>query len=559
MTDPTPTARNSPWKVLTGPAGLCLILLVAVLLRLDGVGFGLPALNDADEPLFMATAVEMLSKSTLDPGWFGHPGTITFYSLMLVVLLVGGFGILTGRFADFDAFAAAVYTDPGIVFLPARLLMVAFGVACVWMTWRLGKRLGGDRVGLVAAAILAVNAVQVEYSQIVRTDVQASLFMLLCAQSALAIARDGRRRDYLFAGFFAGLACATKWPGAVIGVAVIGAYLCRRRSGVAEWRDLAFSGFAAVATLFIVSPFLLIDHATVLRNLSGEARPLHPGATGGGLFDNLGWYIAGPFFSSLGIGGLLLVGGGLIWGAGDRRRWAWVILPFCLIFLGVVAAQSLRWERWIVPLLPFAALAAARALCAMADVLPAPRARIALPVALGLLLIPMVATERLEAAGRRHDTRQIASAWLRDHAPGGSRILIEHPAFDLLDEPWQLLYPMGSAGCVDVHDMLAGRISQSDVEDRRQGGAIVDVGHVDMARLDSCRADFAVVTNHIRYDADPVHYREALRRYDRLLEGGRLRLVARPVPGISSGPEVHVVELADPPAARGIRRTAGYD
>src|SRR3546814_1534041 len=49
--------------------------------------------------------------------------------------------------------------DPGIIFLPARLLMVAFGVACVWMTWRIGKRLGGDRVGLVAAAILAVNAV----------------------------------------------------------------------------------------------------------------------------------------------------------------------------------------------------------------------------------------------------------------------------------------------------------------------------------------------------------------------------------------------------------------
>ncbi|MBB6427284.1 glycosyltransferase family 39 protein [Sphingopyxis sp. JAI128] len=554
-----PTARNSPWKVLTGPAGLCLILFVAALLRIDGVGFGLPALNDADEPLFMATAVEMLSKPTLNPGWFGHPGTVTFYSLMLVVLLVGGLGILTGRFADFDTFAASVYTDPGIVFLPARLMMVAFGVACVWMTWRLGKQLGGNRIGLVAAAILAVNAVHIEYSQIIRTDVQASLFMLLCAQSALAIAQDGRRRDYLFAGFFAGLACATKWPGAVVGVTLIGACLCRWRSGVAEWRDFVFSGLAAAATLFVVSPFLLIDHATVLQNLSGEARPLHPGATGGGLFDNLGWYIAGPLFSSLGIGGLLLVGGGLVWGAGDRHRWAWVILPFCLTFLCLIAIQSLRWERWIVPLLPFAALAAARALCAMADWLPAPRARVALPVALGLLLIPMVVTERLEAAGRRQDTRQAASAWLRDHAPRGSRILIENPAFDLLDEPWQLLYPMGSAGCVDVHDMLAGRIGQSEVEDRRQGGAIVDVGHVDMARLDSCRADFAVVTNHIRYRADRVHFREALRRYDRLLAGGRLRLVVRPEPGISSGPEVHIVELARPPAAPAVRRAAGYD
>ena len=78
MTDPMPPARKSPWRLLTGPAGLCLILLVAALLRIDGVGFGLPALNDPDEPLFMSTALEMLSGPTLNPGWFGHPGTITF-------------------------------------------------------------------------------------------------------------------------------------------------------------------------------------------------------------------------------------------------------------------------------------------------------------------------------------------------------------------------------------------------------------------------------------------------------------------------------------------------
>lgn len=557
MTDPTLPARKSPWRLLSGPAGLCLILLAAALLRIDGVGFGLPALNDPDEPLFMSTALEMLSGPTLNPGWFGHPGTITFYSLMLVIALVGGLGVLTGRFADFDAFAAAVYADPGVLFLPARLLMVAFGVACVWMTWRLGKRLGGERLGLVAAAILAVNAVHIEYSQIIRTDMQASLFMLLCAQSALAIAENGRRRDYLLAGLFAGLACATKWPAAVIGVTVVGAALYRWRPGTAPWRELVLFGLAAAATLFIVSPFLLIDHATVVRNLSGEARPLHPGATGGGLFANLGWYVAGPLISSLGIGGLLLAAAGMLWGAEADRRWMFVILPFCLTFLFVIAMQSLRWERWVVPLLPFIALAAARALWAIADFLPRRRVHIALPVALFLLIIPMIITARIEAAERRHDTRQLASAWLREHAPPGSRILIEHPAFDLLGEPWHLLFPMGSAGCVDVHDLLAGRVSQSDVEDRRQGAAIVDVGHVDIARLDSCQADFAVVTNHLRYRADPIHYREELRRYDGLLAGGRLRLVARAEPGVSSGPEVQIVELPRKPS--GESRITGYD
>jgi len=531
------------WRPSAEALALWAILLAALWLRLDGVGFGLPALNDPDEPLFMMTALEMLQKHSFDPGWFGHPGTITLYSLALVIAAVGGIGIATGRFADADALAAAVYADPGIVFLPARVMIVLCGVLCVWLTFRLGKRLGGARIGLVAAAILAVNAAHIEYSQIIRTDIQASVFMLLGALAAAGIAEQGRRRDYLFAGICAGLACATKWPAAAILVTAICAW-AYRAPGERHWSRLAMVVAAAVITLFAVSPYLLIDHATVVANLSGEARPLHPGATGGGFFANLGWYAAGPLLSSLGVGGLLLAAAGFVWGGGKRRLWVFVILPFCLLFFAMICFQSLRWERWVVPLLPFAALAAGRALCGLADLLPRHRLRMAaLPVALLILLTPMVWETRIEAAERQHDTRQIASAWLRDHAPPGSSVLIEHAAFDLLAAPFELRTAMGSAGCVDVGDLLSGQIRYSKVDRLRGGGAIVDVGHVDRTKLESCRADFAVVTNHLRYRADPVGYREELARYDSLLAGGTTRLIVKPRRGERSGPEVHVVQL----------------
>lgn len=527
-------------------SALLAILLVALWLRLDGVGFGLPALNDPDEALFVTTALEMLEKQSLNPGWFGHPGTTTLYSLALVIAGVGGIGIATGRFADAEALAAAVYADPGILFLPARLMIVACGVLCVWLTWRLGKRLGGARLGLVAAAVLAINAVHIEYSQIIRTDVQASVLILLGALVALTIAERGRRRDYALAGVCAGLACATKWPAAVVGVTALCAWAGRRAEGDRDWQGPLLLAVAAAATLFVTSPYLLFDHATVVQNLSGEARPLHPGATGEGFFGNLGWYIASPLLSSLGIGGLALAVLGCAWGAGNARRWTIIILPFCLLFLAMISTQSLRWERWIVPLLPFAALAAARALCGLADLLPAHRLRgAALPAALLFLLVPMVGTARSEATERRHDTRQMASAWLRAHAPPGSSVLIEHAAFDLLGDPFALRYPMGSAGCVEVRDLLAGRVSNAKVDRVRGGGAIVDVGHVAIARIESCRADFAVVTNHLRYRADRHGYRTELARYDHLLAGGRLRFTARAVPGQSSGPTVQIFELVD--------------
>ncbi len=540
-----PQSDVRPW---IGHALLAAILLAALALRVDGVGFGLPALNDPDEPLFLATAFEMLRTGSLNPGWFGHPGTTTLYALALIMLAVGGLGLATGRFANADAFAAAVYADPGLLVLPARLFIVLCGVACVWLTYRIGKRLGGVRVGLVAAAMLAVNAVHIEYSQIIRTDIQASLFMLFGAMSALAIADAGRRRDYILAGIFTGLACATKWPAATIGLTVVYAYVHRARQGKGRGRDVALFAFVAAATLFLVSPYLLLDQAAVLKNLSGEARPLHPGATGGGLIGNLGWYVTGPLLSSMGIGALLLAALGLVWGAGKDRRWALVILPFCMVFLLLIAAQSLRWERWIIPLLPFAAIAAARALCSLVELSPAiGRHRLVLPAATLLLLAPMLATARIEATERRHDTRQIASAWLREHVPAGSSVLIEHAGFDLLAARWRLRFPLGSAGCVDVDDMLGGRMGYSEVEDRRRGAAIVDIGHVDLARLDSCRADFIVVSNRLRYRADPLAYRDELRRYDRLIGTGTLRLTIRPEAGRSSGPEVQIFEPTPSP------------
>ena len=53
------------------------LLLAALLMRLHGIGFGLPALNDPDELMFELGAIRMMRTLSLDPGWFGHPATTT--------------------------------------------------------------------------------------------------------------------------------------------------------------------------------------------------------------------------------------------------------------------------------------------------------------------------------------------------------------------------------------------------------------------------------------------------------------------------------------------------
>lgn len=545
MTDPISPARKARNAGWGERAVLLLILLGAAAIRVRGVDFGLPALNDPDEPLFVMIAIDMLRGGSLNPGWFGHPATLTFYALALVTLAVGGIGIATGRFADTDAFVAAVYADPAILFVPARLFFVACGVLCVFLTYRLGNRLGGARLGLVAAALLAANAIHVEYSQLIRTDVQASVFILLATLAALDILERGRLRDHAAAGAFVALGIATKWPAALVMLNPLGAVLWRAVPRGPLLRPLAVLGASAAATLVIVSPYLLLDHVTVAQNLTSEARPLHPGATGGGFLANLGWYARGPLLEAFGWFGMAAVAAGMVLAL--RSRWTVIaVLPGALALGLVVCAQALVWERWLVPLLPFLVLAAAGAICALADLL---RNRLGRPlnaiepVATLLLLIPMLAATQAGYIERANDTRQAASAWIEANAPRGSTILVEHAAIDLIQHGWRLRFPLGSAGCVDPREALAGKISYGEVEKKRTGRAVVDLGHVEPGRLASCQADYAIFTHYDVYRADPRSFAAQLRTYEKLAAGGRLRATFRPAAGERGGPVIRIVEL----------------
>lgn len=538
-------ARFSPAGIL-----LFLILLLALALRLHGLGFGLPALYDPDEPLFVVSALKLLRDQTLNPGWFGHPGTTTIYALAIIDMLVFAAGSLTGRLADTHAFATAIYTDPSIVVLPGRLFIALCGVGCVWLTFLIGRRLFGDRAGLLAALLLAVDPLHVQWSQVIRTDIQATLFMLACVLASIGVARHGRLGDYLWAGLWVGLGTATKWPAATIIACLVGAALLRMRSDPANARQaagrLAIGLAASLAALLIVSPYILIDHQTVLANLGREARPQHLGATGGGLLFNLGWYVAGPMREAIGIAGLALAAIGI--GVAARRPVALAtIIPAFLVFLLAISGESLIWARWILPLLPFLSLFAAVAIVAVADRLaPGLGRRGAVAVQLLLaaaLALPMLAAARAEAAERINDTRTQAAAWARAHIPRSDRIVLEHLAFDMLGDGWSFLFPGGDVGCIDGNKVLAGQVRYADVERWRNGRSILDLGTIDPARIAACWGDYAIISHLDRYQREPDRYRAELATYRRFLDGGTTVAMFRPAPGRSGGPEVRIVRL----------------
>lgn len=513
---------------------LLLILLAAAALRLWHLDFGLPALNDPDEPLFVMVALDMVRDGSLNPGWFGHPATILLYALAAIFGLVGLAGAALGAWSGTDGFVAALFADPSIAILPMRGFIALCGVACVYLTYRIGRQATGARAGLLAAALLAANGLHIEYSQIIRTDMLASVFMLLSTLAALGLGRGGRPRDALLAGAMAGLACATKWPAVMILANPLGAALARRSPRLAV---LAIA--AAVAALFLASPFLLLDYRTVLHDLSGEARPFHLGATGGAPWQNAGWYVTHVLAASFGSFGALLVLAGAVLAIRRGRGTALAVHPGAIAFLLAIVTQSLVWERWAVPLLPFAALFAALAFTAAAKRVPA----IAAGVAGVALFVPILSATQTRSSTRASDTRQAATEWVRRNVPADASILLEHAGFDLLAHPGPLLFPLGDAGCVDVRRLLSRAPRHRHVDRVRRGRTIVDLGNIPFAKLSTCQADFAIVSHHARYAAEPQRFPDALANYRRFMQAGRIVATFRPTPGKVGGPVVQVIRF----------------
>lgn len=537
---------------------LVLVLVTATAMRLRGLDFGLPALLDPDEPIFVLLGLKLIKEGTLNPGWFGHPGTVTIYAMALVQIAVVLVGKLTGRFPDTAAFTAALYHDPGIVMLPGRVMMLLSGLATIVLAWRLAGRVFDRRVALLAAVLLAINPVHIRYSQIIRTDMQATVFVLLSLLAATSIAERGRTRAYLMAGAWLGVACATKWPSVTAVAGVIGAtgwrwreYPMDRRAAL---RGLVLFGAATVGALVLVSPFLLLDWATLVSNLHGEGRSTHLGATGYDFLGNVWWYLSHPLIAGLGPAGLVLALSGLFYGAWTRPAFGVVVVPTIVAFLVSISAQGLIWERWVVPVLPLLTIAAAYAAVRAADATRAWLPRLAAPaaIALGLLVaLPPLRTADAQAAERAIDTRRLATAWALRHIPAGSTVGIEYLAFDVIDAPWRFLYPAGDRGCVDVRANLKGQVTVARVDRWRRARPVVDFGGIDAELAQSCRGDYLILANYDRYLAEADRFPAEIANYRRAMAGGQMVATFVPRPGAVGGPIVRIVQV---PGARQPRR-----
>lgn len=104
---------------------------------------------------------------------------------------------------------------------PARCVLAVVGVACCWLTWRLGRRLVMQRVGFWAALLVAVNPLHVGNSVLILSE-NWFTFWMLASLLALMNLIDSRKISTDHSRLFdAGMAGRSALTGGLIAMAVL--------------------------------------------------------------------------------------------------------------------------------------------------------------------------------------------------------------------------------------------------------------------------------------------------------------------------------------------------
>jgi hypothetical protein len=399
------------------------LLVGALLLRLWGVKHGLPYAYNADENAHFVPKAIGLFGHGWNPHYFVNPPAYTYVLHTVFDIWFGGR----------DGVSRAFARNPTEVFVVARVTAAIAGTLAVWLLYLAGTRLFDRRTGLLGAGLLAVSFLPVFYAHLALNDVPTLAPICLSLWGSAGVLRFGRNRDYAVAGIGLGLAAATKYTGGIVLLPLLGAmaaqYFAPGGHRYAA-RGLLVAGGAAVAAFLIANPYALLDFSAFREGLNHQTSVADDALGKLGLTQDSGTlYYLWTFTWGLGWVPLIaaIVGSFALYR--DERRLVALLAPAPVIFLIFMGSQERYFGRWLMPVFPFVCLLAAYAMLELADA-ASRRAPSLRPTFLALATVALCGQGLVYSLHNglvlsRADTRNLTRAWLVEHVPVRTKIVVE--------------------------------------------------------------------------------------------------------------------------------------
>ncbi len=398
---------------------LIAIIVFAATVRLVNINWDQTHFFHPDERA-VSFAVQNLSFKPLqlNPHFFAY-GTLPIY---LAKITSSVLRLIDPRAATYDA-----------IILNGRRLSAIIGTLTVVLIIFLGSRLYDRSVGLLAGLLLAACVLHIQNSRFVTVDVTLTFVVLLALYQLVLVSREGRTRQFLFAGAFIGFAAATKFSAMPLflplGVAALHRYLEERRFFSVAGRCV-LAVLAAGVAFAIAEPYGVLDFRAFMHDILEQSHMVR----NAGVYPYTNQYI-GTVKYAYEITQIVLwcmappLGIVAVWATAarasvawrERRAEDWVLLAWVVPFFLVTGWFQVKFPRYLLPIYPFMTLWAADWL------LRRYRAgrllgRIALPVVVAGTL---AATAAFLVPAMRPHTVVTGSEWVYRHIPPGSKILTE--------------------------------------------------------------------------------------------------------------------------------------
>lgn len=556
------------------------ILLVALALRLVGLGYGLPYALDFEEDRNVSQAFNhtlMLRSTKLVPDDMSRSALPSY-------VFAAEYGALYGNASLFDRISSLIeykqlfLIRPSLFIVLGRIAATAFGLFAVYLVYLICKRAFDWGVGVLAAVFMAVSPHQVHFSRLATGDIMALVFALGGLYFLLKVMMEKNFGSSLYAALLLGLAAGTAFEYVAFLPAWVVVYLVaipagyRVRSSITGL-VLGVCAFAAAAAAPNAA-LLLSAPATFPREFAAAALS-RIGVMGlgnlAGVRETFALLAAFDIFAK-GVGWGLLAAGvlglllGLFFGKWHRNRYLAValfaVVPAVLLF----PADGRYFANWAFLMTPALAMGAAMVIYRFCW-----RPRMPASVGLGLMAVlaaavavqPLAQTAVSTLRKSVRDTRVQYARWASENLPDGATVLATPGARFLKDirildgggkrwEPFreEVLSAWGSRTFTVV---LTGRhqLSRRPPASAGVDYVVVDSWYERHLGLEASGANSRLARRFALTDGRAQRAARDLSRIDEARRTGTIiKVFSEPSGNLSGyGPSIEVIEVARPEPA----------
>ncbi len=404
---------------------LALLTLMAGWLRFTATSFGLPDKYRPDEEYLLSRALGF--QKDWNPNFAIYPAAQMYVNHAALRL----YAVVAGK-----EFNAAFSDDDGSrAYLIVRRVSAAFGTATVPAIYFAAAPAFGTEAALSAAAILAVSTLHMREAKYATTDAAMIFWVTMAIAMVLRIVHSGRYRDYVGAGFFAGLATATKYPAGAIVFGIVAAHLGARhregRSLLRSYRDLRIylAGCITIVTFVCTTPYLVFDWRQTVNDFVYQRGFVLYGLPNPQAGYGWSWLLLRAMPDSMGIAMQTVLLGSMLWALIRPRPGTLSLLAFIGVAVLGITGSRYVFYRYLVVLLPAMAIlggiVAAQAGSTLSARFGEKTATAVFGLGLGLLLLPsLIRDVELNRLLSRPDTRTLARQWIKGHIPPSSVIAV---------------------------------------------------------------------------------------------------------------------------------------